>query len=610
MKKFAPLTMRALKKYILLLRYARPHARWLLSIVLISILMSATVALQPWPLKILVDYALGSGEPPELLTSFLIIFTQEFNPSALIVAAAIASLALFFLNSIFNVALTAIWALVGQRMIYQLSADIFYHLLRTSLLSHNQRTTGDSLNRLTGDNWCVYTVVESLLVAPVQYFFTLLTVTWVAWQMNPELTLIALSVAPVMAIIAVYFGRRIKMFEKQNRQVKSKLMTFVHQTLSVIPVVQAFAAENRNQYQFNKLSAKAVTATQQNVLTKNTFSMISGLISTIGTAVVIYAGGQYVLSNTLSIGSLLVFIAYLKSIQGAFQGIIRTYGNLKAAEASIDRVFEIIETPKMKEGQQAHINPSRRFEQTIQSIKFENINFSYEINKPILKNISLNIKFGETIAIVGQTGAGKTTLVSLLPRFFEPSSGRILINDINIREFNITDLRKSIALVSQQPYLLPVSIAENIAYGSPKASTNEIVAAAKLAQVDEFVRLLPQGYETVISERGANLSGGQKQRIAIARAILKDAPILILDEPTAALDLHSEALIIEALEQLSKGRTTFIIAHRLSTIQRADRVIVMAEGQIIESGSHTELIAHRGSYSRFYSSQIPVGVQV
>lgn len=602
--------MRGLKRYILLLRYAKPHAHWLFSIVLISILMSATVALQPWPLKILVDYALGSGELPELLTSFLLLLTQEVNPSILIITSAIASFALFFLNSLFNIALTAIWAVAGQRMIYQLSADIFYHLLRTSLLSHNQRTIGDSLNRLTGDNWCVYTVIESLLVAPVQYFFTLLTVSWVAWQMNPELTLIALSVAPVMAIIAVYFGRRIKKFEQQNRQVKSKLMTFVHQTLSAIPVVQAFGTENRNQYLFNELSDKAVTATQQNVLTKNTFSMFSALVSTIGTAVVIYAGGQYVLANTLSIGSLLVFIAYLKSIQGAFQGLIRIYGNLKAAEASVDRVFEIIQAPDMQDGQPTRIHPSRCIEQTIQNIKFENINFSYEINKPILKNISLNINAGETIAFVGQTGAGKTTLVSLLPRFFEPSSGRILINGIDIREFNLTDLRKSIALVSQQPYLLPVSIAENIAYGSPEANINEIVAAAKLAQVDEFVQLLPQGYQTVISERGANLSGGQKQRIAIARAILKDAPILILDEPTAALDLQSEALIVKALEQLSKTGTTFIIAHRLSTIQQADRIIVMADGKIIESGTHPELIAHQGSYSRFYASHKPGGVPI
>ena len=595
--------MPAQKKYKFILSYAKPHVHWFLSIVLISILMSAAVALQPWPLKILVDYALGNGELPELLTSILVLFTQEVNPSILIVTSAIASLALFFLNSIFNVALTAIWAVVGQRMIYQVSADLFYHLLRSSLLSHNQRTIGDSLNRLTGDNWCVYIVIDAILVAPTQHLFTLLTITWVAWQMNPDLTLIALSVAPVMAIIAVYFGRRIKKSERQNRKLKSKLMTFVHQTLSVIPVVQAFGAENRNNHQFNMLSDKAVMVTQQNLLTKNTFSMISGLISTIGTAIVIYVGGKYVLSNTLSIGSLLVFIAYLKSIQGAFQGLIRTYGNLKAAEASIERIFEIIDAPGMQETQKTNSVSFSSDEKIIQHIKFENINFSYEINKPVLRNISLNITAGDKIALVGQTGAGKTTLVSLLPRFFEPSSGRILINDVDIRDFNITELRKSIALVSQQPYLLPISIAENIAYGSPGASKEAIVTAAKSAQADEFIRLLPQGYETVISERGTSLSCGQKQRIAIARAILKDAPILILDEPTSALDLQSEAFIVEALEQLSKGKTTFIIAHRLSTIQRADKIIVMSDGQIVESGSHHELIAYQSSYSRFYSLQ-------
>lgn len=573
--------------------------------------MSASVALQPWPLKILVDYALSDIKLPGELVSILYFFDQQVTAETLIICSALASLALFFLNSLFSVISTAIWAVVGQKMIYQLSTDLFSSLLRASLLTHNKRTIGDSLNRLTGDNWCVYIVVEALLVAPVQYLSTLSTVSWVAWQMNAELTMVALSVAPIMAITAVYFGQRIKKFERQNRKVKSHLMAFVHQTLSAIPVVQAFGAENRNQYQFNELSDKAVAAAQQNVLTKNTFSMVSGLIATLGTAVVIYIGGQYVLSDVLSIGSLLVFIAYLKSIQGAFQGLIRTYGKLKAAEASIDRVFEIIDVSKpLSDKEQGNSIQLGGIGKNIQNIIFKDISFSYEPSKAVLKNISLTIKAGQKVAFIGKTGAGKTTLVSLLPRFFEPSSGCILIDGTDIREFNLIDLRESIALVSQQTYLLPVSIADNIAYGSPGAGKNEIIRAAKLAQVDEFVQLLPEGYETIISERGANLSGGQKQRIAIARAILKNAPILILDEPTASLDLQSEALIVKALDALSKGKTTIVIAHRLSTIKQADKIVVMEEGRIIEIGSHNELMALQGSYCQFYLSQKPVGVEV
>jgi ATP-binding cassette subfamily B protein len=321
-------------------------------------------------------------------------------------------------------------------------------------------------------------------------------------------------------------------------------------------------------------------------------------------AVVLYAGGTRVLAGDLSIGSLLVFIAYLRSMQSAFQGLIKTYGNLKAAEAGLDRVMEIFDIAPIR-SEAVRAAPAVRYAGKPEGrVDFADVSFGYRKGCPVLKQISLNAQPGETIALVGRTGAGKTTLVSLLARFFDPWEGRIAIDGIDNRQHAIEDLRRRIALVLQRPYLLPGTVADNIRYGRPDASQDAVVAAAVAAQADDFIRALPSGYDTLIGERGATLSGGEQQRLAIARALIKDAPILILDEPTAALDTRTEASLVEALSQLAAGRTTFVIAHRLSTIQKADRIIVLDGGRIVESGSHRQLMAAHGPYRRFYSLQL------
>jgi ATP-binding cassette subfamily B protein/subfamily B ATP-binding cassette protein MsbA len=380
-------------------------------------------------------------------------------------------------------------------------------------------------------------------------------------------------------------------------------MSFVHQTLTAIPVVQAFGTEEYNLRQFDDLAMDVVVTSQQGSLLSKTYNILNGLATTIGTTFVIYAAGQKVLLGTLSIGSFLLIIAYMRTQLSRFRSLLSTYANLKKTEARIDRVFEVLEEqdevsddpdaislPSTKTGVRGHI-------------RLENITFGYEMNRPVLRDITLEAHPNETVALVGPTGAGKSTLVSMIPRFFDPWEGQVLFDNVDMRQIKLASLRSQVSLVLQEHFLLPLSVAENISYGRPEATREEVVEAAVAAGADEFIRRLPQGYDTVIGERGATLSGGEKQRLAIARALLKDAPVLILDEPTSALDAKTEADLLAALERLMVGRTTFIIAHRLSTIRNADRIVVLDKGRIVEKGTHQELITKQGLYNKFYSLQ-------
>lgn len=593
----------SVRNYRRILRYAVKRWPALLLILGLTGASSAVAVLQPWPLKILVDYALGGHAAPAVLRTILERIWVDPTPGVLIVTAVLAGIGIFALQSLLRVAITWVWSATSQHLLYELAADLFSRLQRLSLLFHRRRPIGDSLSRLTGDTWCVCTVTDSLLLAPAGSVFTLATVSAVAWRLDPQLTVLSVALAPVLAGSALHFGKRLKQRARQDREAASLLMSFVQQTLAAIPVVQAFGTENRNRLRFLLLSRNAVTATQRLMLVKTTFLSINGLVTAVGAAIVVFFGGQRVLSGEITVGSLLVFVTYLRSLQGAIGGLMTHYGSLKSQEASIDRVLEILDSEELVRNAPHAIPLPAPSSGRCGHVAFEEVTYGYEPGRPVLHGITLEARPGECVAIVGSTGAGKSTTLSLIPRFIDPWNGRITMDGTDLRDVQLDSLREQVAVVLQEPFLLPLTVAENIAYGRPDADRDEIVAAAVAANAHEFIRRLPGGYDAVVGQRGATFSGGEKQRLSIARALLKDAPVLIMDEPTSALDVQTETQILEALERLMEGRTTFIIAHRLSTVRRADRIIVLEDGRAVETGSHHDLTAAVGRYHSYYALQ-------
>lgn len=575
-------------KYARVVRYALGHWPSLLAILSLSLALSALAALQPWPLKILVDYGLGAAGPAQ---------------PRYVVLAALAGLALFAATAALDAAVTWVWSALGQRMVYDLAGDLFLRLQRLSLLFHARRHVGDSITRITSDAWCVQAVTDSILISPARNLFALASVGALAWQLDPGLTWLTITVAPLLAVSAWYFGAHLKGFERRKIEAHVRLASFLQQLLGAMPLVQAFAAAPRNRKVFGALTAEVVKANRAAAAVGSAYSGVNAVSVTLGMALVLYVGGQRVLAHELSLGSLLVFVAYLRTLDAASRGLLTTYGKLRAAEVSIERVLEIMDATEAVVDAPGARTLSEPHPAHGGHLVFERVSFAYEPGRPVIKEVSLELEPGETVALVGETGAGKSTLASLVPRFFDPLGGRVLLDGVDLRGIKLASLRAQVAVVLQEPFLLPLTVAENIGYGCPSASRDEIIAAAVAANAHEFIRELPHGYDTVLGEQGATLSGGERQRLAIARAFLKRARVLVMDEPTSALDSHTEKLVVEALQRLVAGSTTLIIAHRLSTVRHASRIAVLEEGRLIETGTHADLLTAGGRYARFHRLQ-------
>jgi ATP-binding cassette subfamily B protein/subfamily B ATP-binding cassette protein MsbA len=421
----------------------------------------------------------------------------------------------------------------------------------------------------------------------------------VMWRLDTVLTVLALGVAPLITGSSLLLARTIRASARIQRRTESRINAHVQQTLTGIAVVQAFGREEEQHHQFRVLAGAAIRARVRSALAGGVYEVGAGLCLTLGLAAVLWVGARHVLEGRLTVGGILVFLTYVTSLQEEMRVFTNMYSSLQEARVGAERVMEVLEAEREVVDQPgARPLPAARGE-----IVFDQVTFGYQGWQPVLRDIELEVPAGQTLALVGPSGAGKTTLVSLVPRFFDPWAGLVLVDGQDVRELTLRSLRDQVGIVLQEPFLFPLSVAENIAYGRPRATRSQIEAAARAANAHDFISRLPAGYDTVVGERGATLSGGERQRLAIARALVKDAPILILDEPTSALDAETEALLLEALQRLMAGRTTLIIAHRLSTIRDADTIAVLQAGQLVEHGSHQQLLRSDGAYTQMYEAQ-------
>lgn len=590
-----------LKTQLRLLRYVLPHWRELKMILITMALAIGVDVLQPWPMKILVDDILGKQRAPEWLNRMIVALPGPAGDGGLLLWVCIGTVLIYVLHTVVSMANTYATVGLGRRMTYNLGADLFLHLQRLSLKFHSRQPVGDTIMRINEDAYCVQTLVTSAMLPLLQAIISLVTMFFIMWRIEPTLTALALGVAPMMMILIRIFGERLRNGWLERRDKEIRVATLVEQTLSAIPVIQAFTREETEHARFRSYADESVATVQRLVRADLWFRLFVGLTTAVGAAVIMWLGAKYALAGRVSAGDILVFISYLHSLYQPLNSITTTASTVQNAAANANRVTEVLDTEVLVKDA-----PDARDIGLRGDVRYENVSFSYEAAAPTLRNVSFEAKAGEVVAFVGPSGAGKTTMANLLARFHDPSSGRVTIDGVDIRDIRLRSLREQIAMVLQEPFLFPVTIAENIAFGKPDASREEIIKAAKAANAHDFIARLPGGYDAVIGERGATLSGGEKQRLSIARAFLKDAPILILDEPTSALDAGAEHLLLGALDRLMKDRTTFIIAHRLSTIRNASLIVVMNRGEVAERGRHPELMARNGLYAKLYRQQMEI----
>lgn len=554
------------------------------------VVMSGVELLKPWPLKLIIDHVLG--EQP-LSWSVL----SGWAPEALLFAACAALVGIYGVIGGLTLLNNYTIFRLGHNMVNDLRGALYHHLQHLSLAFHNRGSVGDLLYRVTADTKGIQILVMNGIFPVLTSSIFLIGVTVVMLRLDWLLTLLALSVCPLLFLTASSMSTHIDQAAAAARTGEGALCSLVQRTLATMRLIQAFTREDEEHRRFITLSAGSLSAMLRMVHLQVCYYEVVNLIIAMGTALVVGVGAYHVLAGTLSLGELIVFITYLASLCRPIHTISRSLGLMGEAKASLSRVREVFAVePDLPEGKQVAAKVRG-------AVRFEQVSFAYTPGQPVLHEVNLHVAPGQTVAIVGPTGAGKSTLVGLLARFYDPQEGRVLLDGVEVREFTLASLRRQLAMVLQPSLVLPGTIRDNIAYGRPDASLEAVKRAARLARIHDTIMRLPQGYDTIIGEQGATLSEGERQRLTIARAILCDAPVFILDEPTSSVDAETEALIMEGLEQLTAGRTTFIIAHRLSTVRQADVILVIQDGRIVEQGSFAALMRRRGLFTALYRTQ-------
>jgi ATP-binding cassette subfamily B protein len=576
----------------------RPHFK-ILTLGLVAVIGEGIAnLLQPWPLKIVLDNVLKSRDTHGWLNNFIQSTLGSDRLAALEFAAA-AVLAIALVDAVCTYTEKYVTTSVGQWVMHDLRLMLYHRIQRLSLAYHDQSQTGDLLSRVTSDIDAIQTFITSGLLTALVNSMTLVGMVGVMFYINWRFTLIALSVAPVLFAVVFTYTRRIKKASRQVRKKEGEIVSVIQEVLSSIRVVKAFAREDYEERRLEEESLEGIEIALRARGLKAKLAPIVDLIVAIGTAMVLWFGARMVLTGTLSAGSLIVFIVYLSKMYKPMQELSKMTDAYSKAAVGYERIKEILDT----KGEVKDLPGARHAPYFKGYIEFEHVNFSYTPDVPILKDVSFKVEPGQVAALVGPTGAGKTTIIGLIPRFYDPTSGVVKIDGTDVRQFRQKSLRQQISLVLQETLLFHGPIWNNIAYGKPSASRGEIFRAAELANAHEFIEKMPDGYNTIVGERGVTLSGGQRQRIAIARAIIRDTPILILDEPSSGLDAASEKLVFEALDRLMENRTTIVIAHRLSTIRRANVIYAVKDGAMVEHGTHEELLKLGGVYACLYELQ-------
>lgn len=557
---------------------------------LLVLLVAALELALPWPMKVVVDDVLEQRRPEGWVGTLLSPVSD--SPVATLAVCALSLVVIAGLASLLGYFSARLLQSVGERLIADLRTDIFSHLQRLSLSFHHKQRVGDLSTRLTGDVAAIQALLVAVFGSLLPNVALLLGIVVVAVVIQPVFALLLLSVAPALYGVVLHYRGAIKQASREARREEGRVSSHVTETLTTIKLVQSFAAERRSLSRFRIHSQARLEAGLRQVDLQARLPAAVEIVAQVGRAVVLFVGAVMVLRGLLSLGVLFVLLAYLQQVYSPMKALARLTSTISKAQASAERVDEVLQSNVIiEERSGARDAPALHGD-----LELRDVSFHYEDGQPVLQGVSLHALPGQMIALAGSTGAGKSTIASLIPRLYDVTGGQVLLDGHDVRDLTLTSVRSQVAVVPQDPAMTSGTILDNIAYGAPDATREQLLVAAEAAYVGEFVDHLPDGYDTLVAEGGVSLSGGQRQRIAIARALAADTPIVVLDEPTSGLDTVSEALVMRGLAKLTAGRTVVVIAHRLSTLRDADAVFVIQQGQVVESGTHDELIRRPGHY--------------
>ena len=594
--------------YRRVLRYYRPFWAQTIFGLLLSFCGIGLNLLKPWPFKIIVDQIIPKFHGDHRSSHFFQLgflagdhqtpMSPVLSVAGVVAVLCLALVVIQLLWGIINWITSYIFVKIGLQALLKLRTDLYSYLQSLSLKYHDARRSSDSSFRVAYDSQSIQTIYNKGFTNIFASIITLIGTFAVMVRIDWQLTLLSLAIVPLLLGAIYFFAHRIRHESTFIQEQESAVLAQAQEGLSSIRMVHAFGREDWEVHQFRAQAQQSLQANLRLTLTNVNSALVISTLMVMGTAAMYYLGTMHVLAGTLTLGSLLVFSAYLLMLYQPLESLTYTTWAMEGATAGAKRCFEVLD----REDDVIDSPDAIAIAETNGALQFENVSFGYSTDRPVLQDINLDITPSQIIALVGGTGAGKSTLLSLVPRFYDPTSGSVALDGRDLRKITKRSLRAQIGMVLQDTVLFSTTVRENIAYGRPDATEEEIVAAAQRAQADEFIRQLPNGYQSLVGERGGHLSVGQRQRIGIARAFLKNAPILLLDEPTSALDPTTEAAIMETIKKLMQGRTTLIVTHRLATIHNVDRIVVLERGRIVEQGRGPELVQRRGVYAKLFSS--------